>query len=87
MSVVFPGITDPYTKVTAPLTRARARVWPGASVNQTLHELKSGTPRARVDTRCVLLLFYFWPSAGGPSKHTEVVAKKLVFPMKNAIGF
>ena len=31
---------------------------------------------------CVLLLFYFRPSDGGPSERTAIVPKKLILPMK-----
>ncbi len=35
----------------------------------------------------VLLLFYFRLSYCGPSILTEIVAKELILPMKNVIGF
>ncbi len=54
----------------------------------------SGQPPTRVRARVgaapspfVLLLFYFRLSHCGPSILTEIVAKELIFPMKNVIGF
>jgi hypothetical protein len=35
----------------------------------------------------VLLLFYFRPSAGGPSIPAAILAKRLILPMKIVIGF
>ena len=49
--------------------------------------------RARVrvcvkgQNRVVLLLFYFRPSYGGPSIPATILAKRLILPMKIAIGF
>jgi hypothetical protein len=42
---------------------------------------------ACAEPRCVLLLFYFRPSPDDPSIPASIHAKKLILPMRIAIGF